>query len=196
MKTRILQALFFILLFCCYSTIAQNKYEREYRIKKSQFPEEAIILISEKLEGAKRLKFYKETDSAKTSFEAKFKKDRLWYSVEFDESGKLEDIEILVKEVDLPSDTYSAILKYLDKSFSKYRIKKIQQQYPTNEGEELNKTIKNAFQNLILPSINYELIIGGKKNQEYFDYEILFDSQGNFIRIRKSLPPNYDHVLY
>ena len=196
MKTRILQALFLILFFCCFSTIAQNKYEREYRIKKSQFPEEAIILISEKLEGAKRLKFYKETDSAKTSFEAKFKKDRLWYSVEFDESGKLEDIEILVKEVDLPSDTYSAILKYLDKSFLKYRIKKIQQQYPTNEGEELNKTIKNAFQNLILPSINYELIIGGKKNQEYFDYEILFDSQGNFIQTRKSLPPNYDHVLY
>lgn len=196
MKIRLLKFLFLLFVFCIYDSSAQNKYEREYRIKKSQFPKEALELISDKLDGVKRLKFYKETDSAKTSFEAKFKKDRLWYSVEFDENGKLEDVEILVKEIDLPSTTYEAILNYLDKSFSKYRVKKIQQQYPTTEKEELDKTIENAFQNLILPSTNYELIIGGKKDREYFDYEILFDSEGNFIKIRKSLPPNYDHVLY
>ncbi len=196
MKTRLSIVLFLFFVFFSFCGTAQNKYEREYRIKKSQFPQEAIKLISDKIDGVKRLKFYKETDSAKISFEAKFKKDRLWYSVEFDETGKLEDVEILVKEIDLPSATYEAILSYLGKSFSKYRIKKIQQQYPTTENEELDKTIENAFQNLILPSINYEFIIGGKKDREYFDYEILFDSEGNFVRIRKSLPPNYDHVLY
>ena len=196
METRISQLIFLLILFCVFSASAQNKYEREYRIKKSQFPKEAVTLISDKLDDVKRLKFYKETDSTKTSYEAKFKKDRLWYSVEFDETGKLEDVEILVKEIDLPSATYETILNYLGKSFSKYRIKKIQQQYPTTENETLDKTIENAFQNLILPSINYELIIGGKKDREYFDYEILFDSEGNFIKIRKSLPPNYDHVLY
>lgn len=196
MKISLSAFLFLVFLFSLFIANSQNKYEREYRIKKSQFPNEAIQLISGKLKDVKRLKFYKETDSAKTSFEAKFKKDRLWYSVEFDESGILEDIEITIKPVDVPSDAYKSIIKYLDKDFSKYRIKKIQQQYLVSEIETLETTIKNAFQNLILPSINYELIIGGKKEKEYFDYEILFNSDGKFISIRKSLPPNYDHVLY
>lgn len=196
MKTRLSLLLFSVCVFHAFYGNAQNKYEREYRIKKSQFPTQAFQLISEKIKDAKRLKFYKETDSTKISFEAKFKKDRLWYSVEFDESGVLEDIEITVKPIDVPSDSYDAILAYLNKSFAKYRIKKIQQQYSSTENEPLEKTLKNAFQNLILPSIHYELVVGGKKEKEYLDYEILFDSEGKFISIRKSLPPNYDHVLY
>lgn len=185
----------FVILLGCFVN-AQNKYEREFRIRKKQFPSTAIELIQEKLKDARRLKFYKETDSSKVSYEAKFKKDRLWYSVEFDERGNLEDVEVLIKEVDIPSDSFEEIKDYLKNSFSKYRIKRIQQQYPTSKEEPLEKTIKNAFQNLILPTINYELIVAGKKEREYNDYELLFGSDGAFKKIRKSLPPNYDHVLY
>lgn len=187
--------LIFLLLVGCFVN-AQNKYEREFRIRKSQFPPAAIGLIQDKLEDAKRIKYYKETDSTKISYEAKFKKDRLWYSIEFDEEGTLEDVEILIKEVDIPSEPMQEIRKYLDKSFGKYRIKRIQQQYPTSIEEPTNKTIKNAFQNLILPTINYEFIVAGKNDGEYFDYELLFGANGRFKNMRKSLPPNYDHVLY
>ncbi|MFS4445653.1 hypothetical protein [Maribacter sp. 2307UL18-2] len=176
--------------------LAQNKYEREYRIRKSQFPEKALHYISEKLEDAKRIRFYKETDSAKTSYEAKFKKDRLWYSVEFSEKGALEDIEILIKPVDIPNESFSRIETYLTRSFLKYRIRRLQQQYPITSEEPAETTVKNAFQNLMLPSINYELIVSGKKEKAFEQFEILFDADGNFIAIRKSLPPNYDHVLY
>lgn len=186
-----------IILFLIGSILnAQNKYEREYRIRKSQFPTTALALIDETLKDARRIKFYKETDSAKISYEAKFKKDRLWYSVEFNEEGTLEDIEILIKEVDIPSETMEQIRNYLKESFTKYRIKRIQQQYPTSKKEPNEKTIKNAFQNLILPIINYEIIIAGKKEKGYYDYELLFGSDGSFKKIRRSLPPNYDHVLY
>ena len=78
-----------------FNAMAQNKYEREHRILKSQFPEKALGLITDKLVGAKRVRFYKEIDSAKISYEAKFKKDKLRYSVEFDTEGTLEDIEVL-----------------------------------------------------------------------------------------------------
>jgi len=186
----------FFLLFCTFVASSQNKYEREFRIKKSQFPQKAIALISKELKGARHLKFYKEIDSSKSSFEAKFKKDKLWYSVEFDNNGVFEDVEINVKAVDIPTDTFTGILNHLEKTFSKYRIKKIQQQYPFQKEESIEKTIKNAFQNLLLPTINYELIIAGKKEKEYFDYELLFNAKGEFISIRKSLPPNYDHILY
>lgn len=175
---------------------AQNKYEREYRIRKSQFPEQALTYISEKLEDAKRIRFYKETDSTKTSYEAKFKKDRLWYSVEFSENGTLEDIEILIKPVDIPNDSFSRMETYLSDYFVKYRIRRLQQQYPITSEESPETTIKNAFQNLMLPSINYELIVSGKKEKVFEQFEILFNAQGNFVSLRKSLPPNYDHVLY
>lgn len=187
---------FLAFAFCMCTTYGQNKYEREFRIKKSQFPESAHAFIKEKLVGAKRVRFYKEIDSNKTSYEAKFKKDRLHYSVEFNKEGDLEDIEILIKEIDIPEESLSKIQMYLEKNFLRSRIRKIQQQYPVASFENAEITLRNAFQNLLLPEIKYELIVAGKKDKGYMDYEILFDATGKFLNLRKSLPPNYDHVLY
>ena len=189
--------LFFLisLLLCGYLVSAQNKYEREYRIKKSQFPTKALSYIDEELKGARHIRFYKETDSAKTSFEAKFKRDRLKYSVEFDKDGFLEDIELLIQSIDIPNDSFSEINKYLEKNFVKYRIQKIQQQYPVN-GKDAKIVVKNAFQNLMLPYIKYEIIVSGKKDKGFAQYEVLFAADGGFENLRKSLPPNYDHILY
>jgi hypothetical protein len=174
---------------------SQYKYEREHRILKSQFPAEAIATIEENITDFKRIKFYKETDSIKISYEAKLKKDKLWYSIEFDKDGLLEDIEILIKTADIPNDTYTNIETYLNNNFTKYRIKRLQQQYPSNS-DTIEETFKNAFQNLILAYNNYEIVVVGRKEEGYLDYEILFDADGNFKQIRTSLPPNYDHVLY
>ncbi|WP_158974592.1 hypothetical protein [Cellulophaga sp. L1A9] len=184
-----------LILLCSYSTLmAQVKHEREFRIKKKDFPTESYDLIKSKVSDAKKLKFYKEIDSLKISYEAKFKKDKLWYSIEFNEEGTLEDIEITIKEIDVPNETYERIQNYLGTNFTSFKIKKIQQQYVTEDPVE--KTFKNAFQNLMLPSVNYELIIDAKKEKNYDQFEILFNSEGNYLSIRKSLPPNYDHVLY
>ena len=178
------------------NTFGQYKYEREHRIKKNQFPAEAHALIEEQLAEARRIRYYRETDSTKVSYEAKFKVDRLHYSVEFDQQGKLEDVEILIKEVDIPNASFKNITDYLDDNFEKYRIRRIQQQYPVSENESVELTIKNAFQNLLLPTIRYELIIAGRKDKGFEDFEILFDADGNFLKMRKSLPVNYDHILY
>lgn len=182
--------------FSYLSVFGQYKYEREHRIKKNQFPEAAHTFIEDYLENARKIKFYRETDSSKTSYEAKFKVDRLHYSVEFDEKGQLEDIEILIKEVDIPNDSYDKMTEFLETNFSKYRIRKIQQQYPASETETIEKTLENAFQNLIFPTIRYELMVAGKKEKGFEDYEILFDADGELLKMRKSLPVNYDHILY
>ncbi|SFR53849.1 hypothetical protein [Maribacter stanieri] len=191
-QVKIILASFF---FCFQLAHSQYKYEKEHRILKSQFPTEAIAIIEENITDYKRIKFYKETDSIKISYEAKLKKDKLWYSIEFNEYGKLEDIEILIKSTDVPNDTYSNIESYLNNNFTKYRIKRLQQQYPSTN-DSFDEIFKNAFQNLILPSNNYEIVVVGRKEKGYLDYEILFDADGNFKQIRTSLPPNYDHVLY
>ncbi|UCD60587.1 MAG: hypothetical protein JSV59_11995 [Flavobacteriaceae bacterium] len=175
---------------------SQVKVEREHRIKKNQFPEAAHDFIKDKLNDAKKIRFYKETDTTKITYEAKFKKDKLHYSVEFDESGKLEDIEILIKEVDVPKDSWSNITKFLREKFDRYKIRKIQQQYPVTSNETAETTLNNAFQNLLIPSLNYEIMVRGKIHDNHADFEILFGAEGDFIKMRESLPANYDHVLY
>jgi hypothetical protein len=60
----------------------------------------------------------------------------------------------------------------------------------------VEKTLYNAFQNLILPDVNYELIFSAKEKNGFQEYEALFNADGNLIAIRKSFPPSYDHVLY
>jgi hypothetical protein len=184
-----------LVLYASFS-FAQNKYEREFRIKKDQFPASAIDFLDTHIKDRKRLKFYKETDGTKGSYEAKFKKDRLWYSMEFDIDGTLEDIEITIEPLDIPSEVLANITMYFNKAFSKHRVKKIQQQYLASVEEKSRKTLRNAFQNLLIPSLNYEIIVSGKEDKSYLDYEVLFDAQGNFINRKKQLPPNYDHVLY
>lgn len=195
MKNFLLKLTIASILLCFQVGHSQYKYEREHRILKSQFPALAIANITENVTDFKRIKYYKETDSTKISYEAKLKKDKLWYSIEFNEEGTLEDIEILIKPTDIPNDTYAKILDYLNNTFTKYKIKRLQQQYPSNN-EVVEDIFKNAFQNLMLPSNNYEIVVVGKKEKGYLDYEILFDADGNFKKTRTSLPPNYDHVLY
>ncbi|APQ19272.1 hypothetical protein A9200_06495 [Maribacter hydrothermalis] len=190
-----LKITFAAFILCSHFGYSQYKYEREHRILKSQFPAEAISTITTYVPTFKRIKFYKETDSLKISYVAKLKKDKLWYGIEFDKESTLKNIEILIKPTDFPNDTYSNIVEYLNNTFYKYKIKKMKQQYPSSI-DSLEKIFKNAFQNLILSTNNYELVVAGRKKKGYLDYEILFDADGNFKQIKTSLPTNYDHVLY
>lgn len=196
MKGKYLVVLTTLFLIFGYAAFAQVKNERAYRIRKVQFPEGALNYISEKFEDLRRLTYYKEIDSSKISFEVKFKKERLWYRAKFNKEGVLEDVAISVQPIDIPENSFSKIKTYLRNTFSKHRIRGIKQQYQITGDEPAETTIKNAFQNLMLPSINYELIVSAKNEKRYEQFEILFDSKGDFKFIQKSLPPNYDHVLY
>lgn len=175
---------------------AQVKYEREYRIRKSQFPESARQLMLPYTEEARRLRFYREVDSNRISYEMKFKRSRLHYSVEFDTEGALEDAEVRIKPEDIPDTSWESIESDLDQRFKNHRIRKIQQQYPRAAFPDDAHTLRSAFQSLLLPEIRYELMVRGRDASGFMDYELQYDASGNFLGLRKSLPPNYDHVLY
>lgn len=185
-----------LLLLCSpFWALCQVKREQEFRIDREQFPDAAFSQIEEYVANAKRIRFYQELDSTKKSYEAKFKKGRLHYSVEFNEKGKLEDVEFIITKRDIPEDSWNAITDHLHAEYPKFRIRKIQQQYPLDDRDP-KKTLHDAFQNLILPYINYELVFSAKKDKGFQTYEALFNSEGTLINIRKSSPLSYDHVLY
>ncbi len=178
-------------VFC----FGQKKQEREFRIDKEELPQSILPVLSHHLNNVKRLRFYKELDGKKSSYEVKFKKDKLFYSVEFDENGALEDVEFIIRENDIPQETLNSINNHLLKTYGKFRIKKIQQQYLKN-GTDAKTVLRNAFQNLILPEINYEMVIAVKDKEGYGEYEVTFDSNGQHLLTRKSAAPKYDHVLF
>ncbi|MDX1332882.1 MAG: hypothetical protein R3252_07625 [Robiginitalea sp.] len=188
--------IFLLLLFLGVTGLSQVKSEREFRIKKSQFPPTTLEKVQPYLEGVRRLRFYKEIDAGRVSYEVKFKKARLHYSVEYSDAGELEDIEVRIKTVDIPSESWEALEEHLTGSFEKYKVRKIQQQYRRASFPSDADTFQNAFQNLLLPEIRYELIVHAKTEDGYRDFEITYDARGKFIQKKKSLPPNYDHVLY
>ena len=81
----------YICLFFSLISHAQTKNEKEERINKEDFPNNALEVTDHIPAHAKRLRFYKETDGEKQSFEAKFKLNKLRYSVEFNTNGELEE---------------------------------------------------------------------------------------------------------
>ena len=173
----------------------KEKHEKETRIEESEFPPKALAKITPYLEDAKRVRFYKEVDSLKKSYEVKFRLGKLHYSVEFDPRGELEDVEFIIKDNDIPEESWSRISGYLNHNFNKPRVLKIQQQYPRN-GRTAQRVFKDAFQNLILPYINYELIFTSNEEEGFQAYEGLFNVRGQRLSIRKSLVADYDHLLY
>ncbi len=188
--------LYFLLLFCSF-LFAQEKLEREHRIKKSQFPtlELAIESTGHVL---KQIRYYREVDSAGITYSLKFKSGRLHYHFDFDSAGILTNSGFRVQQVDIPMETYDKLEDYLTQNFDRIKIQRIFQEYPhiDSTGRMTETGIKSTFQNLILPENLYKLIIRATRNGKRNDFELWFDSQGNFMRIRSALPSNLDRVLY
>lgn len=185
-----------ILVFC--GTLicqGQDNYEREFRIKKSQFPD---IPLDSSLAGhnIKRKRFYKEVDSLGSTYILKFKKNRLHYNLRFNESGELLNSGFKINEIDVPDETLQEIKRLLSSTFVKHKIKRMYQQYASNKKESEDSQLKNTFQNLLLPSNIYKLNITGKNGKNSTEYDFWFNAEGHLINKRIALPMNHDHILY
>jgi hypothetical protein len=169
--------------------------EREHRIRKSQFPtlQTNLLILGPKIN---KKRYYKEIDSLVTTYILKFKMARLNYSLSFDDNGKLNISGFRVNEIDIPEETFQKIKAYLSDSYEKSRIKRIFQQYPANNPENDESALKNTFQNLLLPSNVYKLIVIGKNDKKKNEYDLWFSADGNLIRKRQALPMNHDRILY
>jgi len=178
------------------SARGQEKMELERRITVDEFPQEALLEINPYLEDAKAVKYYQESDGSKFSFEVKMKKAKLRYSVEFDTQGLLEDVEIGINEVDIPTASLTAIKEDLNKRFSRFKIRKIQQQYRHTSDKAVSETLHEAFQNLLLPDLRYELIVGGREGKVFQSYEMLYNAEGKFLNKRIVRSSDKRYVLY
>lgn len=189
--------LFFLFTFIfSILVISQTKDEREERIKFTDLPK-PVKTIAERLpQKVRRIKFYRETDGNKKSFEIKLKYKGLRYSIECSEIGVLEDIEVLTKFTFLDHKVRNEIVNYFKQNYLKNKILKVQKQYVFDNSSDASKFIENVLIQKIKTPYNYEIIAEIKTLEKRVLKEFTFNTQGLFKNFRIVIPTSYEYVLY
>ena len=189
--------LLFLTFSVCCTAQQSYKYEKEERIEKKMFPQKGLDLLNKTLpEKVRKVKYYKERDSVKISYETKLKFKRQYYSIEFDEKGVLEDVEVKIKKKQIPAETREKIENYMRDAYDSYRIKKIQRQYNNTNSIDAEKVLQNAFSNDVNSNHFYEIIAEVKTKKQRYFIEITFAKDGDFTLVRTIIQSSYDHILY
>ena len=175
------------------SAFAQQKFEKEYRLKTAEVPLLARQFV-DSLDFDRRVKWYMEISQNGKSVEAKSKRKRQRYSVEFDTTGKLLDVEIEVRFGAIPEAVQETMTQQLQGEFEKYRILKIQQQFTGTRNELLNYLTKPK--GTPSPTTRYEAMVKGSKNGERQEFEYTFSSRGEIERKATVVFRNTDNLEY
>lgn len=173
-----------IFFWLCFTGIAQEKkVESEQRVEQEFVPQESIEWLNEVFRRPKQLKWYKETTSGITSYEAKFKQDGKKFSVEFSESGAFEDIEFIVRWKSLDNELRETLLQGMS-GFEKIKVKKVQEQWTSNQASQLAAGIEEgrALQGI---TQKYELVIQAEKEGETSLWEVLITESGEVERVQE-----------
>ncbi len=193
MSTRrlVIAAGLFLLTFS--TTRAQVKMEREYRLKEGQVPAPATDFISS-LGELTRLRWYREESLDGISVEAKFLLDGRKYSIEFDTSGRLQDVEFIIPAARIPSPALERLKTGLDSHFSNWKFSKVQRQH---QGEpDLHRLY--IMENVLAKGLElfYEVELRGEKNGVAGLYEVKADRDGSILAVKHILPKAAEHLEY
>ena len=185
---------FIFILFAQDKTAQDKKTEKETKLKPSEAPIELKQILAQFLDEARKVTYYEESDGSLKSYEVKFRFNDSYYSIEFDDSLRLEDIEVIVNESQLSGEVLSRVKKHLSNQ-GKFKIDKIQKQFSSDkwaDDEVVNQALNNATGDIV----RYELEVSLKTESEWKAFEMLFSSDGRFISQREIIKRSSDFVLY
>ncbi len=169
-----------------------EKIEKEEKITLDLIPKSMEKAVVEIGYARKKVRYYRETDGEKVSYEAKLRYRGKKYSIEFNENGILEDVEIDTHKRKISKEALLNIESVLDTMARKYLIEKIQEQYLAK-----HKTTTQIKENISNNKIdNYELIVAFKDKRTIYRKEMLFDKKGNLISLRDVKRLEYDFLLF
>ena len=173
--------------------LSQVKYEKEYRIHSRLVPESALAFL-EQLPFQRSVKWYKEESLTATTYEAKTKENGQKYSIEFDSTGLIEDIEVKIKWISIRETVRASIDQSLRQDFEKYRLIKIQRQW-TGSVEDLVEAVKSESAGTQI-IVRYEMVIKGKSETGWQWYEVTFSDAGDLLSRKQIILRNTDNLEY
>ena len=175
------------------SLVAQDKFEKESRIKRSVVPLKALVFM-DSLHYNTKIKWYEEDGLTRKSFEAKFKYKKTKYSIEFDTLGTIEDVEIDVNWSDIKLELANSFSRQLKLDCSKHKIVKIQKQFTGNE-YDLFSLLRNGT-TIEQLKIKYEIVVKCHEQKEVNLFEYLFNEKGIYESKAKIIFKNSSHLEY
>jgi hypothetical protein len=166
-------------------------------VERNDFPDKAIELLNHLPKEVKKLKYYKEKDGDKLSFEAKFKYQKRNFSIEFDQMGDLEDIEITLTKRAAKKNLPSTIIDYLNTEYKKYHFFKVQTQYKKEKTNDALELLEKSLKMIFDEHNNFEIIAQVQNpNSKYQLLEFTFNSKGHLLNSRTLKARPYEYILY
>lgn len=196
MKKRTLGFIYILLFFGVITgpLVAQNKIEREFGIKEKEVPKEASDWLYDAFETTKRPKWYKELSESGFSYEAKFKHEGKFHSVEFDSLGRVEDVEIELKVGELSKEAQSGLNTYFSGAYKNSDLKRIQIQYSGEPNDLEDFFDENMLEGIL---IHYEIeYIGLDEFGDSQLWEGLFSDGGLLLSKRKIILSPSENLIF
>jgi|GEM_PF-2925962 len=181
-------------LFFTVAVQAQQKFERESRLKISEVPENAKLFLESLFSNPTKIRWYKEESLTGITIEAKKKEKEGTYSIKFSLAGELQDTELTQKFNQLPPETQQRITDHLQATYKRAKIKKVQLQWLAPQ--EIISALIKGKQPAESYTTNYEVEFSGNKDGEVKLYETLFDHAGNPMETKEIVQRNLHHLLY
>ncbi|MEZ4984233.1 MAG: hypothetical protein R2795_04215 [Saprospiraceae bacterium] len=171
----------------------QVKYEREYRVAATDFPENAQQFIAG-CETKGKVKWLKEEHSEGYSWEAKFRKAGKHYSVEFDSLGQLQDVETIVRQREIDTAVWDAIHRALEARLGTTKVIRLQEQWTGNAAMLQRAILAGTAQ----PGITtcFEVECTARDRKHFRAYEVLTDAKGAILLVRPIAAPNTQNLDY
>ncbi len=186
-------ALLIFLFVSPFSLAGQIKYEKEYNLETEKVPGIAKTFMDACCPNTK-VKWYGEESLTGKTIEAKINYKGSLYSIEFDSSGNIQDVEKKIWLYDISQDIRSSIVKKLDSIYRKHKIDKVQVQW-IGSNQALYELIEKR--NSKLPyTTNYEIVVKGRKGKSTKMYEVLFSMDGVILRVSEIVQRNSDNLDY
>ncbi|MEL6593167.1 MAG: hypothetical protein AAFQ68_23920 [Bacteroidota bacterium] len=193
MKPICLLSLLLLSLLSSQAQQGDTKFERESRVKPVEVPASAQDFVKG-CQFAQRVRWYREESQSGLSYEAKVKSEQGRFSIEFDESGQLQDVELTQDWDQVPEKARLAIQSYLLKRFTRHRIQKIQLQW-TGPEATLQALIRQEATNELYTQ-KYELVIRAQDQADTQWYEMLFSASGQLENAATFRLRNTDNLDY
>lgn len=171
---------------------AQEKMEREFKIKQEQAPAIAKTYIDEVFKG--KVKWYQEYNENGIYYEAKFRKNKKRFSVKFDSTGILYDVEELFKFKSTDFSGKSSIENFLENKFQRWKVTKAQYQW-TGDPAVLRKYLLEEIAPVSI-SPNFELVVRGKNKGDIGYFEFIFNESGQLISEKRYADDNLNNLIF
>lgn len=173
------------------------KNEIEDSIKREEMPENALAVLDEFWAELNDIQYYFQTDGEEESYEAKLEWKGHQYSIEFDRTGIIKDVEKLIELEMVSPEAIDGINEYLQKEFRRLNIIRLQRQHIAKDsddpdGEDFIEDILEGDEDDL--EIRYELEVEGRSGRQIGAFELLFDHSGNLIQRRKIERRSVDNI--